>query len=290
MLRLFNRSMFLASCLSLLVALSTMTKAETLSDAKEAGVLKIGMESLGSKPYIWQNEDGSYAGFEHDMLLYALGKLGIKKFEYVVSEWPTMIPGLKSKRWISSGAVSITEERRISGGIQFTDPYFMEITKVAVLKGSDIKTMEDLKGKTLGTMLGTTQESNARTLMSKGLGKDVKLFDTLDQPFIALQNKQIDAVVMDYPTIAGKEAQLPDIMILEGPPMYPDPPAEWAERQAKANYQLGGLGIGVRDEDKEMLASLNAMLKEMNADGTRQKILEKYNLWTDEQKPENMMK
>jgi ABC-type amino acid transport substrate-binding protein len=281
------RSALYALCC--LLSTLNIARADTLSDIQKEGVLRIGMGVMGTKPYIWQNADGSYAGFEYDMMQYAIKKLGIKNFEYVISEWTTMIPGLKAKRWdVIWSSMLITEERRQGGGIEFSNPYYEAVNKIAVLKGSNINTLNDLKGKIIGTQLGTAQEPLARSLIAQGLGQDLKLFDAIDQPFIALANKQIDAVVMDAPTIAGKEEVLPAITIIEGAALRYTPAPEWADAQAKAKYRFGGVGIGVRREDTTLLAALNDALAQMNADGTRKQILEKYNLWGDEQKPENM--
>jgi len=73
--------------------------ADTLDDIRKTGTLRVGMGAMGEKPYIWQNADGTYGGFENEMLVYIIKKIGVPKYEYVNSEWTTMIPGLKAKRW-----------------------------------------------------------------------------------------------------------------------------------------------------------------------------------------------
>ncbi len=56
-------------------------------------------------------------------------------------------------------AMTITDKR--DEKVDFSDPYFTAYQTVAVRKGSDIKKLEDLKGKTVAVQKGTTGESAA---------------------------------------------------------------------------------------------------------------------------------
>ena len=44
-------------------------------------------------------------------------------------------------------------------------------------------------------------------------------------------------------------------------------------------YNSGGDGAGIRKEDTDLLAAVNQALDDMDADGTREAILKKYNVW-----------
>ena len=92
--------------------------ADTLDDIKKQGVLTVGTGVMGSKPWIWKNEDGSYSGIEYEMLQYIIKKLGVPNLELVPSQWESLIPGLKAKRWdIIFSGMTVTEERRQGAGI-----------------------------------------------------------------------------------------------------------------------------------------------------------------------------
>jgi ABC-type amino acid transport substrate-binding protein len=119
--------------------------ADTLDDIKAAGTIKIGNGVMGTKPWVYQEADGSYAGMEYEMLQYILPKLGISKFEYVTTEWDSLIPGLKAKRWdIIFSGMTVTEERRQGAGIEFTRPYYFESDRIAVKEDSPYQKPEDL--------------------------------------------------------------------------------------------------------------------------------------------------
>lgn len=279
--------------LSAAVALGTLAPrivlADTLDDIKKAGTIKVGVGVMGTKPWVYQNEDGTYAGMEYEMLQYILPKLGISKFEYVPVEWDSLIPGLKAKRFdIIFSGMTVTEERRQGAGIEFTRPYYFESDRIAVLEDSPYKTPDDLKGKILATTVGTVEEMQAKNMVAKGQGGEIKSFDDFAAPFLALQNKQVDAVIVDNTTFGEQKKVTPNIRVI-GEPMSLSANPEWQEKQKAAGYKFGGDGMGVRKEDTALLAALNQALDDMDADGTRQKILEKYGLWDPSLSREAMM-
>jgi ABC-type amino acid transport substrate-binding protein len=270
-------------------ALPQLALADTLDDIKKAGTIKIGVGVMGTKPWVYQNADGSYAGMEYEMLQYILPKLGISKFEYVTTEWDSLIPGLKAKRWdIIFSGMTVTEERRQGAGIEFTRPYYFESDRIAVKEDSPYQKPEDLKGKILATTVGTVEEIQAKNLVAKGMGGEVKSFDDFAAPFLALQNGQIDAVIVDNTTYGEQKKVTPNIRII-GEPMSLSASPEWQAKQDAAGYKYGGDGIGVRKEDTTLLAALNKALDDMDAEGVRQKIMEKYGVWDDSLKRESMM-
>jgi ABC-type amino acid transport substrate-binding protein len=263
--------------------------ADTLDDVKAAGTIKVGVGVMGTKPWVYQNEDGSYAGMEYEMLQYILPKLGIPKFEYVSTEWDSLIPGLKAKRWdIIFSGMTVTEERRQGAGIEFTRPYYFESDRVAVKEDSPYKTPADLKGKILATTVGTVEEMQAKTMVKNGHGAEIKSFDDFSAPFLALQNGQVDAVIVDNTTFGEQKKVTPNIRVI-GDPMSLAANPEWQSKQDVAGYRFGGDGIGVRKEDAALLAALNKALDDMDAEGVRQKILEKYGLWDSSLSREAMM-
>lgn len=263
--------------------------ADTLDEIKQKGVITIGNGVMGTKPWVYQEADGSYAGMEYEMLQYILPKLGISKFEYVTTEWDSLIPGLKAKRWdIIFSGMTVTEERRQGAGIEFTRPYYFESDRIAVKEDSPYQKPEDLKGKILATTVGTVEEMQAKNLVSKGMGGEVKSFDDFAAPFLALQNGQVDAVIVDNTTYGEQKKVTPNLRVI-GEPMSLSASPEWQDKQANAGYKFGGDGIGVRKEDTALLAALNKALDDMDAEGVRQKILEKYGLWDKSLSREAMM-
>jgi ABC-type amino acid transport substrate-binding protein len=285
-----SRRAFLAAGTMLTVALVVpVAFADTLDDIKAKGVLVVGSGVVGSKPWMFKNEDGSYGGMEYEMLQYIIKKLGVAKVEIVDTAWETLIPGLKAKRWdvIFSG-MTVTEERRQGAGIEFTRPYYFESDRIVVKSDSPVQKPEDLAGKTLGVPLGTVEEIQGKLLIGKGIGKDSKAFENVATVFQALNSGQVDAIVMDNTSLAGQMAVTPDMRVVGGVyNLVADP--KWQDAQAKAPYKFGGDGAGVRKEDTTLLKALNDALDAMDADGTREAIFKKYGVWDESLSKESMM-
>ncbi|MEI6533836.1 MAG: ABC transporter substrate-binding protein [Verrucomicrobiaceae bacterium] len=286
-----NRRIFvLAACAAGTAAMVVPAHADTLDDIRAKGSITIGVGVMGTKPWVYKNEDGSYAGLEYEMMQYAIAKMGIPKFEYVPTEWDSLIPGLKAKRWdIIWSGMTVTEERRQGAGIDFSRPYYFESDRLAVKGDGPIQSPEDLKDKVIGAVTGTVEEAQARQLLAKGAVKDVKFFGDFATPFLALENGQIQAYVVDNTTYGEQKKVTPNLRTV-GPVLFLAADPKWQDQQEKVPYVFGGDGIGVRKEDTTLLAALNDALNAMDADGTRQKILEKYELWDDSLLLKNMMK
>src|SRR5262245_50372353 len=88
-----GRWLVLLSVITLVTLPMLETRAAAdLDDIKKAGKIKVGNGIMGLKPYVWQNPDGSYTGLENEMLQYIIKKIGVPGYEYVVTEWQTLIP------------------------------------------------------------------------------------------------------------------------------------------------------------------------------------------------------
>jgi ABC-type amino acid transport substrate-binding protein len=263
--------------------------ADTLDDIKARGVLVVGSGVVGSKPWMYKNEDGSYGGMEYEMLQYIIKKWGVPKLEIVDTAWETLIPGLKAKRWdIIFSGMTVTEERRQGAGIEFTRPYYFESDRIVVRSDSPFQKPEDLAGKTIGVPLGTVEEIQAKSLIAKGIGKESKAFENVATVFQALNSGQVDAIVMDNTSLAGQMAVTPDLRTIGGVyNLAADP--KWQDAQNKAPYKYGGDGAGVRKEDTKLLQALNDALDAMDADGTREAIFKKYGVWDESLSKESMM-
>jgi len=284
-----RRTFLVASVAALTAAFVPAAFADTLDDIRAKGVLVVGSGVVGSKPWMYKNEDGSYGGMEYEMLQYIIKKLGVAKVEIVDTAWETLIPGLKAKRWdvIFSG-MTVTEERRQGAGIEFTRPYYFESDRIVVRKDSLAQKPEDLAGKTLGVPLGTVEEIQAKLLIGKGIGGESKAFDSVATVFQALNSGQVDAIIMDNTSLAGQLAVTPDLRTIGGVyNLVADP--KWQDAQEKAPYKYGGDGAGVRKEDVTLLKALNDALDQMDADGVREAIFKKYGVWDESLSKESMM-
>ena len=270
-----------AACLAWVFA--TVAHAECLDDIKKAGVLTSGSGVMGMKPYVWQKEDGTYAGFEAELMTELGKRLSIPRTEFITTEWPTLIPGLKARRWdIILSGMAATQERIQGAGIAFSRPYFMLYDYVTVLDSSPVKSLDDMKGKSLASMIGTLDSLNAHDLLDQGKVAKVLDFNATTEAYKALRNGQVDGVVLSQATLHAQQEMMHDVHTVGEPIAYHAKP-EWAEAEAKAPYRMGAISIGIRNNCPLLLNAINTALEGMDEDGTRKAILTRYGLWADYQ-------
>lgn len=270
--------------LFLSITLGSAQASECLAQVRAAGVLRAGNGLMGTKPFVWQLPDGSFQGLEADLLEEIGKRLGVPKAEFIVSEWSTLIPGLKSKRWdIILSAMSATQERITYARIRFSDPYLLLYNLVIVTEESPIRTLADLRGRKVASVLGTNDSLNAHRLAAEGVFGQVLDFNGFGEPFQALKNGQVDAVLLDQGTLISQREVMRNLRTV-GEPIRYQPKPEWAEAESRAPYHYGTAAIALRQECDDLRLAINAALAAMQADGTHEALLGKYGLWSAEQR------
>ena len=64
-----NRRIFLATaCGAGTASMIGPARADTLDDIRAKGSITIGVGVMGTKPWVYKNDDGSYAGLEYEMM------------------------------------------------------------------------------------------------------------------------------------------------------------------------------------------------------------------------------
>ncbi|MFC7404158.1 transporter substrate-binding domain-containing protein [Georgenia alba] len=138
-----------------------------------------------------------YSGFDIDLLQAIAENL---ELELVVQD--TGFDALQSGTALAAGqcdigasAITITPERQQN--LDFTDPYYNSLQSLLVPADSDIESIDDLAGHTVGVQQGTTGQTYAEENAPEGteflaLPSDGELWP-------ALQAGQIDAILQDLP-------------------------------------------------------------------------------------------
>jgi ABC-type amino acid transport substrate-binding protein len=265
-------------CAGAMVAESA-ARAGCLDDIRAKGVLVAGVGNMGQKPLIWLDDKGNYQGYEWEVLKFIGAELGIPKQSYQVTEWTTLIPGLNASRWdIIMSAMIITQERAVGGDFKFTSPYFMFYDKIMVQSKSEIKSIADLKGKKVGSVLGTLDSLSTHRLADEGVVGEAIDFNTYGDPFAALRNNQVSAVLLDQASYLGQQDTMKDLRVVGDPiPFIPQP--KWADVEAKQDYVLGATAIGVRKNCDDLREAINVALTKLDSSGQRKALEEKFGLW-----------
>lgn len=134
-------------------------------------------------------------GFDMDLINAVAKEAGIQ-IEVVNIGFDPLLTGMAQCQYDAAiSAITITEER--GKQMAFSNPYINAGQVVTINKvTTDINGPQDLVGKKIGVQLGTTGAIEAEKIE----GAVVKTYDTVDLAFQDLVNRQVDAVVADYPT------------------------------------------------------------------------------------------
>ena len=161
-----------------------------------------------------------------------------------------------------AAGMTVTDERKKE--VDFSETYFVAKQKIIVKEGSDIKTLEDLRGKAVGVQEGTTGDLS----VSKEEYADepdhfshevtVQRFKKGVDAVMDLVNGRVDAVVIDS-----------------------NPAAEYVQNNEGLVALESGLeeeeyAIAVKKGNSELLEKINTALSELKEDGTYDKLVEKY--------------
>lgn len=226
------------------------------SAAGSAGsqVIRVGAET--TYPPFEFTQDDKYVGFDIDLSEAIIKQMG-GQMEFKSMGFDALIPALQSGQidMVASG-MDVTPEREKQ--VSFSDVYFDQSGKVVIVaKDNDqIHDWNDLSGKVVGGQVGTTQVQMAQDAGAN----QVKQFDSNSQAFMELRAKTVDAVVIDAPIgmYYLKQGGDKDMKIVGAP---------------KGN---AGFAIAIKKDNKELLEKVNKALKEIKANGTYDKIYDKW--------------
>ncbi|MCP2363469.1 glutamate transport system substrate-binding protein [Nonomuraea thailandensis] len=155
--------------------------------------------------------DNSRSGFDIEMMNWLASQVGFKPnyVDVTLSERETALAGGPEERrvHIVAAAYSMTDSRRKN--VTFVGPYMITRQGIMVREGdSRIKTVSDLKGKTVCTGTGTT---SLEQLKSSGVDMTI-----IDEPGLnacaqrLLDGETIDAVSTDQLILAGMAQTAPE--------------------------------------------------------------------------------
>ena len=237
--------------------LSQAYAAQTYSAAMVAAYPPFGSQDLKTREYV---------GYDVD-IIKAIAKA--EGFNVTVRNmaFDGLIPALISNNIdIAINDITITPER--AKRVDFSQRYYIAGLGIVVnADNNTIKTAKDLEGKRLAVSIGSTGEEAARKIRDA----KVRVFNSLNECYLELNNRGVDAVVNDIPTNdyyvvtagKGKAKSLPVALTAED------------------------LGIAVKKGNKELLAKIDSGLAKIKANGEFSKIYQK---WFGKEPPAELLK
>ncbi len=149
---------------SLLAACGNSEKASKKSSDKKVLVMATSADYPPFE-FIESKKSDEIKGFDVDLAKAIGGKLGYK-VEVKDMDFNGLVQSLKSGQadFVLAG-MTPTEKRKKN--VDFSDIYYTAQHMIVSKKDSGIKTLEDLKGKTVGVQLGSIQEGKAQEISKK---------------------------------------------------------------------------------------------------------------------------
>ena len=229
--------------------------ADQLAAIQTNGKLVVALEGAW-QPWSYHDESDTLVGYDVEVSRAIAEKLGVEP-EYVESDWDSLFAGLDAGRFdIVCNGVEVTDERAKT--YDFTTPYGYIHTALAVRKDNeDIKSFEDLKGKTTANSLASTYME-----LAESYGATVQGIDTLEETIQLLTAGRIDATLNA------------DVSFYDYLNVHPDADFKLVAQTEDASH----VAIPVRkgDDSASLLEAINTALEELRADGTLKALGEKY--------------
>ena len=245
----------LAVALAAMIGVSHVANADALDDIKKSGKIRIAID-LGVPPYGMTDDKMQPAGLDVETAK-ALAKDWGVELVHVSTTGAGRIPALQTgKADLVISTLSITPER--AKVIDFSKAYAALRTVIAAPKSvSGLKSMADLDGKTVGTVRGTTHDTQLTKEGPKGM-KLVRYEDDATEAQAFLSG-QVDIFSTAELLVAPIDKKNP-------------------ARQVEVKFVLDtfNLAVGVKKDEKRLLDEVNKWIATNLKNGKLDAIYKKY--------------
>lgn len=222
-------------------------------DSENKETLIIGTEAT-YPPFSYRDDNNEITGYDVEVAREVAKRIGMEA-EFKAIEWKGLLSSLETERIdMVANQVTITEDRKEK--FDFTTPYTYSGGQVIVHEDNgNIKGIDDLKGKTVGTTQGSNYEQAA-----KDAGAETKIYKGANQALTDLSNKRgIDAAMNDRLFILTEL-----------------PKTDFKVKGVGETFNQTEMAFALPKGKEDLAKKINEALKEMKEDGTLADISAKF--------------
>lgn len=227
-----------------------------LAYIKSKGKMVIGITEY--EPMNYKDANGDWTGFDTEFAQAVCEKLGVTP-EFIVIDWDNKILELNSKKidcaW---NGMTLTDE--VKSSMNCTEPY-VKNEQIVVMKAdvvNNYKQSSDLANVTFAAESGSAGEAAIKDL---DFGANLTSVSAQSDALMEVESGSVQACVIDN-TMANA-------MTGAG--------TSYADLAQGISLTSEEYGVGFR-KDSDVTAEVNKIIQEMKADGSLQKLADKYNL------------
>ena len=248
-------SILLVLCLAAALAACGSTGSSSTGGSKlttiESGKLTIST-SPDFPPFEYTDDSGNVIGIEPEIMTLICEKLGLELQIDAMDFNSALMAAENGKSDAVVSGVTVREDRKAL--YDFTTSY-TTITQAIVCKEGAGITMENLGEHSIGVQAGTTGQE----FVEEDFGTDhVTAYDTYSLVFQALNNGQIDCIVMDDAVAKTYIASNPGLTM------------------TATTYDPEEYAFGFHKGNEALVSAVNDALAELMSDGTVESIISKY--------------
>lgn len=210
-------------------------------------------------------EDGKLKGLDGEIMAWVAGQLGLEVVPHLM-EWASEIESVKAGRVdVMHGMMAWTEDRQKV--LNISDPIYHVSPVITQPDGQNWNSVEDLKGKTFGTITGFALIPDLKRIPDL----ELKLYDTTDAAIRDLLAGRVGAIFADPPLIHWAIQQNPDW------PIHYTPIAEYNPDYPVFTRRYGVVFALNKDADN-LVAAFNEQIAKLWESCQNWKIAEKYGM------------
>ncbi|MCR4410793.1 MAG: ABC transporter substrate-binding protein/permease [Thermoguttaceae bacterium] len=225
--------------------------------------LRWAADAEGGAPYVFRDPTapGRHVGFEVDLAEALQEELG-RRIEFVQYDFKSLVSGLKRGDFdFAMNGLEVTPDRLKA--IRFSRPYYVYRLRLVVRQDEErFATLNQCKA--VGGVVGTLEDTAAERLLDQ-LGVRKRIYDSQVEPYDDLEQRQVDAVLLDLPIADYYARQRPKLKYAEEP-------------SARGFY-----AVAFRKDQEELASQFDAAIDRLWRSGRLQRIYQAWGLWNDDQ-------